>query len=387
MVKNLHFNLSRFYFIYYFFVGLFVPYWGLYLTFKSFTPIEIGFLLSFFQLSRIFAPNLWGWIADHTEKRSLWIRLTAFIGFVGFIGIFWADSFIEIFVIMMAMSVFTSSTLPLAESLTLSHLATTNGHYSKIRAWGSFGFIMAALSFGFILDSLGMHYLLIVLCITQFLIFIFSYGVPEKPYLRKKLTQNSFIKILKKPEVFSLLLACALMVTSHGLLYNFYSIYMNDQGYSNSIIGFLWALGVICEIFIFFLMPKITRYLNFKQILLISLFIAVVRFYLIGSFADCLLIILIAQMMHAFTFGSFHVASIEMINQFFSGKNHAKGQALYNSITYGVGGALGGLGGGYVIQMYSASTAFTLSALFPLIGFFIALVGIKSRFSISKLFN
>lgn len=387
MVKNLHFNLSRFYFIYYFFVGLFVPYWGLYLTFKSFTPIEIGFLLSFFQLSRIFAPNLWGWIADHTEKRSLWIRLTAFIGFVGFIGIFWADSFIEIFVIMMAMSVFTSSTLPLAESLTLSHLATTNGHYSKIRAWGSFGFIMAALSFGFILDSLGMHYLLIVLCITQFLIFIFSYGVPEKPYHRKKLTQNSFIKILKKPEVFSLLLACALMVTSHGLLYNFFSIYMNDQGYSNSIIGFLWALGVICEIFIFFLMPKITRYLNFKQILLISLFIAVVRFYLIGSFADCLLIILIAQMMHAFTFGSFHVASIEMINQFFSGKNHAKGQALYNSITYGVGGALGGLGGGYVIQMYSASTAFTLSALFPLIGFFIALVGIKSRFSISKLFN
>ena len=387
MLKNLHFNLSRFYFIYYFFVGLFVPYWGLYLTFKSFTPIEIGFLLSFFQLSRIFAPNLWGWIADHTEKRSLWIRLTAFIGFVGFIGIFWADSFIEIFVIMMAMSVFTSSTLPLAESLTLSHLATTNGHYSKIRAWGSFGFIMAALSFGFILDSLGMHYLLIVLCITQFLIFIFSYGVPEKPYHRKKLTQNSFIKILKKPEVFSLLLACALMVTSHGLLYNFYSIYMNDQGYSNSIIGFLWALGVICEIFIFFLMPKITRYLNFKQILLISLFIAVVRFYLIGSFADCLLIILIAQMMHAFTFGSFHVASIEMINQFFSGKNHAKGQALYNSITYGVGGALGGLGGGYVIQMYSASTAFTLSALFPLIGFFIALVGIKSRFSISKLFN
>ena len=313
MVKNLHFNLSRFYFIYYFFVGLFVPYWGLYLTFKSFTPIEIGFLLSFFQLSRIFAPNLWGWIADHTEKRSLWIRLTAFIGFVGFIGIFWADSFIEIFVIMMAMSVFTSSTLPLAESLTLSHLASTNGHYSKIRAWGSFGFIMAALSFGFILDSLGMHYLLIVLCITQFLIFIFSYGVPEKPYHRKKLTQNSFIKILKKPEVFSLLLACALMVTSHGLLYNFYSIYMNDQGYSNSIIGFLWALGVICEIFIFFLMPKITRYLNFKQILLISLFIAVVRFYLIGSFADSLLIILIIH--------SFHSLVVRMIIKFFISMN------------------------------------------------------------------
>ncbi|MGA1589894.1 MAG: MFS transporter [Methylophilaceae bacterium] len=387
MVKNLHFNLSRFYFIYYFFVGLFVPYWGLYLTFKSFTPIEIGFLLSFFQLSRIFAPNLWGWVADHTEKRSLWIRLTAFIGFIGFIGIFWADSFIEIFIIMMAMSVFTSSTLPLAESLTLSHLATTNGHYSKIRAWGSLGFIVASLGLGFIFDIFGIKFLLFMLLLTQFFIFIFSYSIPDKPYHQESFGRKSFFQIIKRPEVFSLLLSCALMVTSHGLLYNFYSIYMSEQGYSNSIIGFLWALGVICEIFIFFLMPKITRYLNFKQILLISLFIAVVRFYLIGSFADSLLIILIAQMMHAFTFGSFHVASIEMIHQFFSGKNHAKGQALYNSITYGVGGALGGLGGGYVIQMYSASTAFTLSALFPLIGFFIALVGIKSRFSMSKLFN
>ena len=387
MVKNLHFNLSRFYFVYYFFVGLFVPYWGLYLNFKSFSPIEIGFLLSFFQLSRIFAPNLWGWIADHTEKRSLWIRLTAFVGFVGFIGIFWADSFIEIFVIMMAMSVFTSSTLPLAESLTLSHLATTNGHYSKIRAWGSLGFIAASLGLGFIFDIFGIKCLLFMLLLTQFFIFIFSYSIPDKPYHQESFGRKSFLQIIKKPEVFSLLLACALMVTSHGLLYNFYSIYMNEQGYSNSIIGFLWALGVICEIFIFFLMPKIIRFLNFKQVLLISLFIAVVRFYLIGSFADCLLIIFIAQMMHAFTFGSFHVASIEMINQFFSGKNHAKGQALYNSITYGVGGALGGLGGGYIIQMYSASAAFTLSAIFPLIGFFIALVGIKSRFSASKLFN
>ncbi len=344
-------------------------------------------MLSFFQLSRIFAPNIWGWLADRTEKRSLWIKLTAFFGCLGFFGIFWADNFFEVFLIMMAMSIFTSSTLPLAESLTLSHLATTNGHYSRIRAWGSFGFIVASFGFGFVFDLLGIHHLLVTLLITQVLIFIFSYGIPEKAYEKEMKINLSFFNILKNKEVICLLSSCALMVTSHGLLYNFFSIYLDEQGYSNSAIGFLWSLGVVCEIIVFLSMPKILKFLNFKQILMISLFIAVIRFFIIGNYVDFLVLIILAQMMHAFTFGAFHVASIEMVNKFFPGKNHAKGQALYNSITYGIGGALGGLGGGFVIQTYSASSAFLLSALFPLLGLIIVACGIKSNKINAKLFS
>jgi PPP family 3-phenylpropionic acid transporter len=344
-------------------------------------------MLSFFQLSRIFAPNIWGWLADRTEKRSLWIKLTAFFGCLGFFGVFWADNFFEVFLIMMAMSIFTSSTLPLAESLTLSHLAATNGHYSRIRAWGSFGFIVASFGFGFIFDFLGIQHLLLTLLITQALIFVFSYGIPEKAYKKEKKTNLSFFNILKNKEVICLLSSCALMVTSHGLLYNFFSIYLDEQGYSNSSIGFLWSLGVLCEIMVFLSMPKILKFLNFKQILMISLFIAVIRFFIIGNYVDFLILIILAQMMHAFTFGAFHVASIEMVNKFFPGKNHAKGQALYNSITYGVGGALGGLGGGFVIQTYSASSAFLLSALFPLLGLIIVARGIKSNKINARLFS
>jgi len=176
-------------------------------------------------------------------------------------------------------------------------------------------------------------------------------------------------------------------VTSHGLLYNFFSIYLDEQGYTRSAIGFLWSLGVVCEIIVFLSMPKILKFFNFKQILMISLFIAVIRFFIIGNYVDFLILIILAQMMHAFTFGAFHVASIEMVNKFFPGKNHAKGQALYNSITYGVGGALGGLGGGFIIQTYSASSAFLLSALFPLLGFVIVAFGIKSNKFNAKLFS
>ena len=70
---HLHFRISRFYFIYYFFVGAFVPYWGLYLQSESLSAADIGILMSLFQISRIFAPNFWGWLADHTAKRTVWI--------------------------------------------------------------------------------------------------------------------------------------------------------------------------------------------------------------------------------------------------------------------------------------------------------------------------
>ena len=378
MIHSLYWRLSRFYFFYYFFVGLFVPYWGLYLQSKSFTAFQIGILLSLFQISRIFAPNFWGWLADHTNKRARWIRLASFIGCLGYIGIFWADSFFLIFLVMMSMSIFTSSTIPLAESLTLSHLASTNGSYSNIRLWGSVGFIIASFFLGILIDRYSVTILVWALLFTQLIILLLSFSIPDKKFELIGDTKRSIFKILKKPEVISLLIGCALMVSSHGLLYNFYSIFLKEQGYSSSLIGILWSIGVIFEIFIFILMPKILSKFNLKEVLLISLFLAVIRFFLIGNYVDILWILILAQILHAATFGSFHVASVELVSVHFNREHHSRGQSIYNSITYGLGGTIGGLGGGLMIDQYGAASTFMLSSILPLIGFIVIFFGLKS---------
>ena len=196
---NLHWRLSRFYFFYYFFVGSFVPYWGIYLQSENFSPSSIGILLSLFQISRIIAPNFWGWLADHTGHRVKWIKLTSFLGLIGFIGVFWAKGFFWIFLVMSALSLFTSSTLPLAESLTLAHLATTDGHYSRIRLWGSIGFIVASLFLGYLIDLQGINILLWVLLIAQTIIFFLSNTIPETKEIHHKKNDLSIWKIIKTP--------------------------------------------------------------------------------------------------------------------------------------------------------------------------------------------
>jgi len=384
---NLHWRLSRFYFFYYFFVGSFVPYWGIYLQSENFSPSSIGILLSLFQISRIVAPNFWGWLADHTGHRVKWIKLTSFLGLIGFIGVFWAKGFFWIFLVMSALSLFTSSTLPLAESLTLAHLATTDGHYSRIRLWGSIGFIVASLFLGYLIDFQGINILLWVLLIAQAIIFFLSNTIPETQDIQHKTNDLSIWKIIKTPSVIALLIGCTLMVSAHGVLYNFYSIYLKDHGYSSGAIGWLWAVGVICEILIFMAMPKILQRYSLKAILLMSLFLGVIRFILIGASPDHLYLLFIAQMFHAATFGSFHAASIEVIAYYFKGRNQTRGQAIYNSVAYGIGGTIGGLGGGYLIQYLGGQLGFMIAAISPLIGFLVIWFGLKLEIKGNKIFG
>jgi PPP family 3-phenylpropionic acid transporter len=372
---TLHKNLSRFYFVYYFFVGVFVPYWGLYLQSEQFSLVEIGILMSLFQISRIFAPNFWGWLADHTEKRT--IRLNTVLGVLGFIAAFWVEGFWPMLLVMGALSLFTSSIMPLSESLTLAHLAKTKGHYSRIRMWGSVGFIVASIALGYIIDWAGISSLLWTILAVQIVLFLLTFTLAEAKVAQHHTDDFSVWYILRNPVVISLLLGCALMVTAHSVLYNFYSIYLAEHGYSKGMIGWLWSVGVVCEIGVFMLMPMIMRRFSLKQIILSSLALAVLRFSMIGLAVDNLVLLLIAQGLHAATFGSFHVATVQVVTQFFNGKHQAKGQAIYNSVTYGIGGTIGGVAGGYALQGLGGELTFLLAATFPLVGFAVIAFGLK----------
>lgn len=358
-------------------MGVFVPYWALFLQSENFSPVEIGILMSLFQISRIFAPNFWGWLADHTEKRTVWIRLNTVLGVLGFIAVFWVEGFWPMLFVMGALSLFTSSTMPLSESLTLAHLANTKGHYSRIRMWGSVGFIIASIGLGYLIDWAGISSLLWAILVVQITLFLLTFSLAEVKVAPHHTDDASVWEIIRRPAVIALLLGCALMVTAHGVLYNFYSIFLAEHGYSKGMIGWLWSIGVICEIVIFMLMPKLMRRFSLKTIILASLALAVIRFAMIGIAVENLFLLVLAQSLHAATFGSFHAATIEVVGQFFNGRHQAKGQAIYNSVTYGLGGAIGGIAGGYALQGLGGQLTFMLAAVFPLLGFGVVALGLK----------
>jgi MFS transporter, PPP family, 3-phenylpropionic acid transporter len=200
-------------------------------------------------------------------------------------------------------------------------------------------------------------------------ILIFARQMPKTEVLAHHTDSQPIRQIVLQPRVLALFGACFLMSVAHGPYYTFFSIYLVEHGYAKSAVGGLWALGVICEIGVFFLMPALVRRLGFVRILLISLGAAVLRFLLIGWAVDWVVLMLFAQMLHALTFGAYHASSMGLVHQFFQGRHQSRGQALFGSVSYGAGGVLGGLVSGPIWQHWGATALYTFSATAALLGF------------------
>jgi len=169
-------------------------------------------------------------------------------------------------------------------------------------------------------------------------------------------------QVVRQPAVIAIIVASALMAAAHGPYYTFYTIHLVDHGYSKSLAGWLWALGVICEIGVFVWMSHLYRAYTLRQILIASTLLATLRFVVIGWGADSVVLLLAAQTLHAASFGSFHAAAIGVVHKLFRGRHQARGQAIYGSLAYGFGGTIGGLASGYAWAGLGAGPTFALAA-------------------------
>ena len=366
--KNYHWRIAGFYFFYYAFVGLFAPYWSLYLKSIHFDAIEISILMSIQPVMRMLAPGIWGWLADHTGKRLLVVQIAAALSAVFYLGVFFTISFQGMFLVLVLMAFFWSASMPLVEATTMSFLGKNTANYGRIRSWGSIGFIVTVVGLGYAFDYIAIAWLLWAGLVCEIGILIFSRQIPHTEVLAHHTDHQSIKQIAMQPRVLALFGACFLMSVAHGPYYTFYSIYLVEQGYAKSAVGGLWALGVICEIGVFFVMPVLVRRFGFTRILLISFSAAIVRFFLIGWTVDWVVLLMLAQVLHALTFGAYHAASVGLVHEFFKGRHQSKGQALFGSITYGAGGVLGGLASGPIWQHWGANVLYSMSAVTALLG-------------------
>ncbi|MBA3995974.1 MAG: MFS transporter [Candidatus Accumulibacter sp.] len=363
-----YWRLSGYYFFHFAFIGAFSPYFGLYLQSLSFSAWDIGLLMSQMQLMRLFGPYLWSALADRLSRRLPIVRLAGAVSLLGFTTFFFAQRFESFLVAMALMAFFWSAALPLVETVTFDHLRQEPGRYSRIRMWGSVGFIVAVLGTGALLDSQPIASVLWVIVAILCGILVYALVVPEAPAHPHVETHPPIASILRQPRVRALFAACIAMSAAHGAFYVFFSIYLSDHGYGKALVGGLWSLGVLAEIVVFFYMSKLTKRFGLRAILLASFAAAVLRFLLTGWGVGVLPVIVFAQLLHGLTFGAYHAASIVAVNLWFPGRCQARGQALYSSLSFGAGGLIGGLISGWMWDGPGPALTYTLSAGFALLG-------------------
>jgi PPP family 3-phenylpropionic acid transporter len=368
-----YWRLSGFYFFYFASLGALLPYWGPYLKERGFSPSEIGELMAIIMATKLVAPYIWGWIADHSGQRMPIVRLASLLSALVFAGIFWVSGYWSFALVMLLFSFFWNASLPQFEAVTMSYLGERIRRYSLIRLWGSIGFILAVVGLGMSVDEMGIGLVPAVVLAFYLGIWLNSLVVPEPQGAKQHHHQDSILQVLKRGEVIAFMLVCFLMQASHGAYYAFYSLFMEEHGYSSSAIGQLWALGVFAEVLVFLVMHRLLQRWDARLVLTATLIIAVVRWIMVGGAPENLILVLLSQIMHAATFGAFHAAAIHQIHHYFVGRHQGRGQALYSSVSFGAGGAIGSLLSGYLWSSVSPSSAFYLAAVYAALATLIAI--------------
>ena len=375
-----YWRLSSFYFFYFAALGVLAPYWSVYLRDSGFTALQIGELMAIPMATKLVAPFIWGWIADHTQQRMTLVRSGALAAVLTFLLVFWVSEYWPLALAMTLFSFFWNAVLPQVEAITFRYLGEESPKYSRVRVWGSIGFIVMVVGVGILIEHQGSRVILFIMAVLYLGIWLSTLFVPEKTMPMQPPAQESFLVLLKTPAILAFVLVCFFMQYSHGTYYTFYSIYLLDYGYSESRIGELWALGVIAEVVLYiFFMHKLLLRFGARTLLIVSLFLAALRWLMIGFYPESLGLLIIAQLLHAASFGSFHAAAIHYVHHAFTHRLQGRGQALYSSISYGAGGALGSLGSGLLWDSAGSTWAFGLSALVAVLGGVLALVAMDRR--------
>ena len=368
-----YWRLSSFYLFYFASLGALLPFWGVYLQDQGFTALAIGQLMAILQATKIVAPNVWGWLADRTGRTLSIIRLASLLTWLAFLGIFAVQGFWGMALVMIVFSFFWNASLPQMEVVTINHLGARMRRYAGIRLWGSVGFILAVTVLGVLVQRQGSGVVPLMALALQVGIWITSLLVVERPVESRPSAEGiSILSLARRPEVAAFLLCGFFMQISHGVYYAFYSIYLTEAGYASGTIGAFWAWGVVVEVLVFAIMHHLLERFGARRVLLTSLGLAVVRWLLIGTFVTEPVILILAQALHAATFGAFHAGAIHLTHHYFTGRLQGRGQALFGSLVYGAGGAVGSLGSGLLWSTAGPQATFVASSLVAALGFTIA---------------
>lgn len=358
-----YWRLSASYAAYFGGLGALIPYFGLYLASLGYEPTRIGVLGAALVFGRVVAPQFWGWVADRTGSRVGVVRWTSAVACVAFASVLQARGLATLALALLVFGFFWSASLPQLEATTLSHLGADTGRYSRVRLWGSLGFIASVAAVGALIETRGTGVIGPVVVGLLSLAWLATLALPEADVPRGEPPARSLTRVALQPPVLALLAVCFLMQVGHGPYYAFYSLYLEQFGYSKTAIGQLWSLGVLAEIGVFLVMHRLLSRWSLEALLVASTVCGLARWSLIALGPEHLSLLLLAQLLHAGTFGLHHAAAILLVHRYFVGRHQGRGQGLYSGLSYGLGGAVGSALGGVLWDAWGASAAFLGAAL------------------------
>lgn len=372
-------RLGGLYGLYFAIVALSVGWFGPFFASVGFSSEQIGIAIGVLTGSKIVAPYVWGYVGDHVPNRLRVVQagmagslLTAFFLLTEF-------DFVGLCLILFAFGLFWNAIIAQFDTLTLAYLKGRHHTYSRIRVWGSVGFIVMMLSAGWMFSWIPFDVLPLLMIAGLAISGLLSLTLPA---LQSETASTEspvpIWQVLRLPVVLLFFFIAATNQFTHGPLNVFFTLYVQDVGYSAFEAGQLWALGVFAEVVLFFVLPRYLTRLDLRHVLVFSLVLSGLRWLGTAWFVESAVVLMGLQLIHAFSFGAIHAVSIEFVRRWFPDRLSGRGMALYSGLVFGAGGALGSLSSGYLWEAFGGAQTFAWMGMLTLMTACLAWFGLRA---------
>ncbi|MFC0469873.1 MFS transporter [Halalkalibacter kiskunsagensis] len=368
-------------------VGTYLP---VYFRDNGLSSVEIGWLLGVASLASVIAQPFWAYMSDKYKsiKRILVLCLVFVIGTS--VILFHVESLATIAIMMFIFYCFFSPINPLGESLAQKTATEKKISFGKIRVWGSLGFAITALISGYVLAFFGIENILYPFLLVILITFLLAIKLTDINLTDKKATLFTALKIGREPKFLWFLVLALLITIPHRTNDHYLGIYIVELGGSESLIGWAIFIGVITESFVFVLGWLWFRRFHELTFIIIGGSLYSIR-WICMTFVLSPESVLFLQFFHGASFGVFYLSAFQYVTKILPKDLLATGHVFFLTVVFGVGGMIGSLGGGLIIEYYGISNMYWWIGILATIGtvsfFFYRLVVVRKEEAVEDTFE
>lgn len=355
-------RLSLFYAAIFLAAGISLPFWPVWLHGRGLNAAEIGLVLSTGMWLRAFTSPVLAQLADRYGRPDRMVVVLAWIALVAFFGYWRAYGFWPILAISIVTSVALSAMFPLGDAVTMLRVREGTVDYGRVRLWGSLAFILAAVGGGRIIAGQPSELILWLLIGCMALQLGVVHGLPRTTTAGTARLHAPLMAILRDRPFLGFVAIASLLQSSHAVFYGFSTLHWRAAGYSATVIGALWAEGVIAEVVLFAVSKKLFARMAPTPLLAVAAAAGVVRWTVLGS-TTALPALIAVQMLHAFTFGATHLAAMHQIARTVPAAHGATAQSFYSSFAGGLTMAAAMAGSGWLYARFGGLAFFAMTGI------------------------
>lgn len=351
------------YFLYYAYVGAFLPYFAPYLRGLGFSGSAIGAIQMVPSLLQPAVALSWAAWADRRGTSATALRRASAWAAAMVLLLPFARTPLEVGAVVLLVALGDRAVIPLVDSTALEHVRATPGEaYARIRLFGSLGFVAASMGMGWALTLRGSRPadpfvpFFVAACVAGYA--LAARRVPPRAAHPDRPGLADVAALARDRHLLLLLLACAIHWASAAPWHLFFGVHVRELGLTHGVTGLGMGAGVLAEIAALALFPRLEARFGLRALLAVAFAGTALR-WLALAFATSAAAVVALQLLHFLTFGLFWGSAISSLSAAVPARLRTTGQALFSSVVFGLGNGLG-----YVLSGVGYDAAGAVAPLF-----------------------